>query len=36
MIPKKKKKNLTCLHKDSVTLTKTKGIKIVTVTSETD
>jgi len=29
-------KNLTCLHKDSASLTKTKAVEIVTVNSETD
>jgi len=34
--PNDPNKNLTCLHKDSTTLTKTKGVEIVTVTLETD
>jgi len=36
MFPNDSNKNLTCLHKDSATLTKTKGVEIVTVISETD
>jgi len=36
LVAKDSNKNLTCLHKDSATLTKTKAVETVTVTSETD
>jgi len=36
LLPNDSNKNLTCLHKNSATLTKMKSIEIVTVTSEID
>jgi len=36
LLPNDSSKNLTCLHKNSATLTKMKGVEIVTGISETD